>query len=221
MSKKNKIIISILCAMIAALLAANIVLLVLKFNTNAKLETPTKPIVLQSENLISIETSKIENAENYTYEITTANGNNVLTFERESNILILDFLNESENLKEDFNIAGIYHVRIFASSRNDKSYYSPVVSFERNLKLNTPNLSKTNSELSWNSVNNAEFYEIFVSSNEGNKIYTTSKTSISLNTLKTELNLQPGLFSFCVKACSNNNYFIDSDFSNVLQLYIH
>ena len=207
--------------MIAALLAANIVLLVLKFNTNTKLETPTKPIVLQSENLISIETSKIENAKNYTYEITTPKENNVLTFERESNILILDFLNESENLKEDFNLGGIYHVRIYASSQNDKSYYSPVVYFERNLKLNAPNLSKTNSELSWNSINNAEFYKIYVSSNEGNKVYTTSKTSISLNTLKTELNLQPGLFSFCVKTCSNNKYLIDSDFSNVLQLYIH
>ncbi|MBO4412435.1 MAG: hypothetical protein J5779_00245 [Clostridia bacterium] len=227
MSKKTKIIISVFAAIIVAALAVIIPFVFLKKQETKKLETPNKPIISQNENLISIKTSKVENAVKYIYEITIPTENEkVLVFKDTSNVLLFDFLNDSSSWKDDFNVGGIYSVCVYAVAGNEEnnSEKSPVANFERFIKLDTTTLFKTSKQLTWDYVKEADYYEIYVSSNEVNEVYTmpaTTETKVMINTLKTELNLPLGYYTFCVKACSNNQYLTNSDFSNVLEFYIN
>ena len=226
MSKKTKVFISVLSATCAVLLAVIIPLFIFKIGLTVRLETPTKPTVYQTENLISFETSEVKNAVGYVFEITlpTENGT-VLKFESASNVLVLDFTDDLENSNEEFNLAGIYNVSVYAVAKKEKdnSFKSLPATFERTFKLNTPNLEKQSGQLSWSLIDDADYYAIYISSNSVSEIFTAlaPETTALIDDIKTDLNLQPDYYTFCIKACNYNKYILDSDFSNVLEFYIH
>lgn len=222
MSKKAKITIICLAVAIVVIAAVVIPLAVLKFNSPTQLKTPAQPEVIESTDLIVIKTSQIENAKRYVFEITIPNGT-TQTLESDSNVLTLDFLNQSSTLKPYFDYAGVYSVKCYAVAENesDNSLKSPPKNFTRQLNLNQPELVRKNGSFIWEGVNHADYYEIEITSNNtsNTKVVVATQTadglqSITLNSLIEEFNLQANQYSICLRACSDNPYYTSSYYSN-------
>ena len=219
MSKKSKIILICLAALIVVAVGVTLPLVLIRFNENKQLASPTVE-VFESENLIVFQASKINNAKEYKFIITTPDGS-TLPFSSESNIFSLDFENESSSWKERFNVAGIYSVQCYAVAEdaNNNSFKSAPLNFTRILQLKTPRLEKQGKNFIWDTILNADIYEIIISSNNGStsKIFTPIDgyiQSVSLTTLIKEFNLISGQYTITVKAASNNDYYLASVYSN-------
>lgn len=223
MSKKSKIILICLAVAIVVIAAIVIPIAVLKFNSPTQLKTPSQPQVVESENLIVIQTSKIDNASKYIFEITIPSSPvKTLTFENETNVLMLDFNGASSSLKSSFDFAGVYSVTCYAIAQDaqNNSLKSNPANFERELTLNQTELSRKNGSFIWQSVNHADYYELVITSNEVSKtkivnaiLSADGMQSITLSSLKEEFNLQPNQYSITIRACSNNQYYISSLYS--------
>lgn len=228
MSKKNKIILIILSILILIIASGVIIFSVLKFNSNKQLKTPSQPQVFQSTDLIVIETSQVDGATKYMFEITTPNSDKY-SFENSTNILTLDFAGETSSLKSNFDYAGIYTVQCYAvaENANNNSYKTNPTNFERTLSLLAPEISRKNGAFVWEKIKNADYYEIQISSNEATytKVLQATETlegieSITLANLIQEFELQPNQYSISIRACSENKYYITSYYSNTILFII-
>ena len=146
MSKKSKIILICLAVVIIVAAAVAIPLVLIKFNGNTKLATPTVE-VFESENLIVFEASQIENANEYKFIISIPNDDGSSTtveYSSKVNSLTLDFLGNSSGLKSSFDYAGLYSVQCYVTAEdpNNNSYKSSPIVFERTLQLAAPRLEK-------------------------------------------------------------------------------
>lgn len=223
MSKKSKIILICLAVAIVIVAAVVIPIAVLKFGSTPQLKTPSQPEVFVNENLIVIETSKIDGAKKYIFEITVpSNPEKTLSFEHESNVLTLDFIGQSSALKSSFDFAGIYSVRCYAIAENEQnnSLKSNPKNFVRQLTLQSTELVRKNGSFIWESVNHADYYELVITSNNSTntKIVVAENSadgiqSITLASLKEEFNLEANQYSINIRACSNNSYYNSSLYS--------
>lgn len=223
MSKKSKIILICLTVAIVVIAAIVIPIAVLKFDKPTQLKTPSQPQVVESENLIVVQTSKIEGAIKYIFEISIPSSPaKTLTFENETNVLMLDFNGASSSLKSSFDYAGVYSVNCYAIAQEaqNNSLKSSPTNFVRKLTLNQTELSRKNGSFIWQSVNHADYYELVITSNDRtiSKVVNATNSpdgmqSITLASLKEEFNLQPNQYSITIRACSNNEYYISSLYS--------
>ena len=231
MSKKSKIILICLAVVIIVAAAVAIPLVLIKFNGNTKLATPTVE-VFESENLIVFEASQIENANEYKFIISIPNDDGSSTtveYSSKVNSLTLDFLGNSSSLKSSFDYAGLYSVQCYVTAEdpNNNSYKSSPIVFERTLQLAAPRLEKQGKNFIWETVNHADSYQIIVSSNYETQIKTVNGVddvvqSISLSKLKSEFALENDvLYSITIVALSENENYLTSLYSNQLQFYIN
>ena len=225
MSKKSKIILICLAVLVVVIAAITVPLVLIKFNGTPKL-TPPSVEVFESENLIVFNASKVEGAKEYQFIITMPDGTSP-TYSSPTNAFTLDFLGGSSALKSKF-VAGKYSVQCYVTAEDAKnnSFKSNPVFFTRTLQLNAPRLDKQGKNFIWETVKNANLYEIIISANNG----TVSKfvegiegsiQEISISSLKTEFDLQKNVeYIITVRAFSENEYYSTSFYSNGLEFYV-
>ena len=112
--------------------------------------------------------------------------------------------------------AGIFEAKVKAVSTNElysESNYSNIVVYkveksEENIKLDAPVIVLYNDVIVWNNINNAAAYKIYIDDEE---VSTETAATYQIKLDKS------GTYKIKVKAVSNDNIHVDSDYSNVIE----
>ena len=182
-------IIILCCVLVCVLIATGILILLLNKGEEKKLETP----IIKVEQLYNgtvLESTEIDGAVSYEFELT-----NIKTNIKENLPL---FSSNIVELKSYLNKVGEFSVRVRAIAKNDKltSDYSNSVNFINYKQLETPQIDiknlvkenessllyKTNEDISddvisWNSIDNASYYLVRYGANIENETINTETIS--------------------------------------------
>ena len=134
-----------------------------------------------------------------------------LVFESEDNVIVLDELEGLEAGKK-YQISACY----LGETESANSDYSQPVEWTCYLKLQMPTLIYSESEngiISWNSIDRAKYYRLYILNVTTNDILTTIETTGTFYDLN---NFDGGQFEIMISACSNNAYIEQSTISKAV-----
>lgn len=207
----NKVAIIIIVFAIFALALGGTSLTLYIIHINTKLETPVYNVdTPQVGTIITIE--KVDGA--YSYEITITNSENkTAVFQSQNNIV---------ELKSYLNKAGEYSLKIRALGKTAKatSDYSEESQIVNYVTLDTPNVFKDGNVISWNPVDKAVEYKVYYKADI--TLDTVSFITVPQNDTLISFDLEqlnnfgPSYYPVCVQAITSSAYYLDSDYSNVI-----
>lgn len=152
--KKVIIIISILLAIVAVFGIA--IVFFMNYNTFS----PDKPIILDDGENIYVSTSLNDNYIGYRFKFN--NENKEITIDSSDNILSIDTL-----LENNIVVGNSYKISVcyLANNEGNNSEYSEVTEWKCKIYLTMPQLyfNFANNMLTWNEVENADYYRIYYS----------------------------------------------------------
>lgn len=186
-----------------------------------RLNAPSAPSVILTESRICATTSEVENAKSYVFKFTSPNSQTIEIISTTPTIYIN--INEN-NYSNEFEYAGVYQVKccVVGEKESSRSAYSPITEFEKYVKLTKPSAhsytSNSESIISWESIKNADLYDIYITSSTlATKFYTyTPLTSINIETISlkalfVELEIPFGNYEILIIAKNSTNpYFLQS-----------
>lgn len=203
--KRSKILIIVVSVVLGILAVGGIaVAFMLNYNTHA----PKTPLVLNDGQNIFISTEMNDNYKGYRFKFTDEADNEII-IDSENNQLSVDELLEKEIvLGKTYKISTCY----LAENIGNNSEYSDSITWkcQKYLEMPTLNFNNESSILSWNSVEGADFYRIYISGEED-----------YIETIKNFYDLQlidGGEKTINVVGYSNNENLLTSNKSNTIQL---
>lgn len=206
---KVDIIIIVFAIFALALGGTSLTLYIIHINT--KLETPVYQVYKRNNGTI-LNIDKVEGA--YSYEISISNSENkTAVFQSKNNIV---------ELKSYLNKAGEYSLKIRALGKTQKatSDYSEESQIVNYITLNTPNVFKDGNVISWNPVDKAVEYKVYYKADI--TLDTVSFITVPQNDTLISFDLEqlnnfgPSYYPVCVQAITSSAYYLDSDYSNVI-----
>lgn len=186
-----------------------IVGLVPAFLTNYNTYMPNKPVVFDDGENTFISTTYNDNYVGYKFKLISADNNEII-IESDDNII-----NE-----EDIEISGgvlgqTYHISVCLMSQNvgNNSRFSESTEwiFQKYLTPTILSYEKNENRLTWNQVENADFYRVYFNDANDENYIDTVDLSLDLSTFDC------GQKEMYVVACSNNKNFRPSNKSNTLE----
>ena len=201
--KRSKTIYIILSIVLAIIAVAGIsVAFLLNYNTYA----PEAPLVLDDGQNIYISTTLNDNYEGYRFKFIDENNEEVIIDSKTNQVSV------EEMLENKIVLGNEYKVCYLAENVGNNSHYSKETTWKCQKYLDMPQISfdESYSILSWQEVENADYYRIYI--NGENDFIETVETSINLSSL------EGGEKTINVVSYSNNSNYLTSNKSNTLQV---
>jgi len=203
--KRSKFLYIVLTVILSTIAVVGIsAAFLLNYNTYA----PNSPLVLDDGQNIYISTSLNDNYKGYRFKFVDENNKETI-IDSEKNQLTTDELLENKLvLGQTYKISVCY----LAENVGNNSEYSKKISWKFQKYLDMPDIryDSYNSLLSWQSVDNADFYRIYISGEEDYiEVYETSYNIQSLDGGEKTIN---------VTSHSNNENYLTSNKSNSLNI---
>lgn len=199
-TKLMKIVVSIIVAVLS--LGGLATAFLINYNTFA----PSTPIILDDGSAVYIQSSLNDNYVGYRF-LFTDNNNKSLYIDNESNVLSMDkMLENGVELGERYKISVCY----LAEHEGNNSEFSSTVEWVCQAYLVAPTLTLEGQTLSWNEVEGAVNYRIYVN-NEKNAFYDTRDTTYDIS------EFAGGEKQIYVVAHSNATYLKNSSMSNTIE----